>query len=468
MQTELAGASNAHRATHSEDQALDLLYVAGVNHRTAPVSVRERLAIPKGAGRELVKRVVDQFGLAELVALSTCNRTEFYWAATHETCPVELFRMLPAVAPQDLDALEPSIYRHQGKPAAAHLFQVACGLDSLVWGETQILHQVKRGYERSREEGYTGPLLNSLFQRAFQTAKNIHTQTRLGSHQASVPSVALELAEAIFGDLAETFVLVVGTGEIAQLTLEAMRKRGATQYAFVSRTAERAQEWREKSGSEIYTLDQLPEVLPRADILVACTSCTEPVITVQHIDHALAERAQQGRPLLILDLGLPRNVAPDAGEREPVFLHNVDDLQAVVAKNQSRQELEAVKAQQILAEGLDEYCHDCRSRTVASVISLIRSQAEQLGQQELKRALGRLPDLTEKEQEELGLLVHRILGKVLHAPTKVLHKASQNGSGPEAVNWAREFFGLPGPGTNPIPGPLPIPEDPENTSHDRR
>ena len=442
MQAKAADSTTDSSASNEELELLEAVSVAGVNHRTAPVELREKLAIPKGGARTLLDQQADQFGLSEVVALSTCNRTEFYWAGGSDVVPPELFACFPEVGPDGASELEPSVYVHRGREAARHLFNVACGLDSLVWGETQILHQVKKAYERSREETYTGSILNLLFQKTFQVAKEVHTRTRIGAQRASVPSVALELAKAIFEDLSEVFVLVVGTGEIAQLTFDAMLDQGAERYGFVSRTAERAREWGERHNAETWTLEQLPEVLPQTDILVACTSSTEPVISAEAVKSALSARPGLSRPLLILDLGLPRNVEESVSELEQVYLHDVDDLQEVVERSKAQREKEAAKAEIIVAAALEDYDRECRARTASAVIKQIRANARQMGDAELDRSLNRLPDLSPEQRDEVGVLVHRVLGKLLHSPTKALNRASKNGSGREAVDWARQFFGL--------------------------
>lgn len=445
---------------HRFGPRLDGLRMAGLNHRTAPVELRERLAVVKGDGSALLESVHEQFPLKEVVVLSTCNRVEFYWT---ESGPVDGARLIAAVAAQraataeagtpassplsadstGLDAeIASHVYRHEGAQAAGHLFQVAVGLDSLVVGETQILHQVKRAYERSLALGLTGPVLNPLFQKSLQMAKEVHTKTRLTAHQASVPAVALDLAEAIFGDLTSTSVLVVGTGEMAQLTFESLRKRGVQPFAFISRSSERARAWSETHSSPVLTPEALPDVLPRADIVVACTASQQPIVTAEMVRRALAARPGRSRPLLILDLGLPRNVDADVRRIEQVYLHDLDGLEAVVEGNRRRQEREVVAARELLSMGLESYCRECLVWTASSTIQELRARTEGMAREELARSLNRMPDLTEGEREQVGLLVHRILGKVLHGPTRALKEASENGCGVEGVRWARRIFGM--------------------------
>lgn len=424
---------------------VERLRMAGVNHRSAPLELREKLALVKGAAVDTVERLRREVDAAELVAVSTCNRTEFYWAGRDgaEIDPIALFRALPGVDGAVGGQIDGAAYAHSGREAVRHLYRVVCGLDSLVLGETQILHQVKRAYERSAQLRATGPVLNGLFQRAFAVAKEVHTRTRLAADRASIPTVALDVAQAIFEDLSEAFVLVLGTGEIAEVTLEALRKRGAKRIAFVSRTAERAMTWTGSAGAEIGTLDDLPRLLGKADIVVSCTAVEKPVITAAGVQRAMSGAERRGRPLLVLDLGVPRNVEPAVGEIEQVYLRNVDDLEEVVAANRSRQEGSVSAASEIVSSAIEEYCRESRAATAASTIREFRSAAERVAAEELSRTLGRLSlAVSPKDREEVSRLTERLVGKILHPPTEALREASRNGRALEAVEWARRFFGL--------------------------
>lgn len=424
---------------------VERLRTAGVNHRTAPLEVRERLALVKGTAVDIVERLMRTAGTSEFVAVSTCNRTEFYWTAKEdgpEVEPAVLFRALAGGEDLTPGQLADAIYTRSGREVVRHLFQVVSGLDSLVLGETQVLHQVKRAYERSASLRCTGPALNMLFQRSFAVAKEVHTRTNLAENRASVPTVALDLAGAIFEDLAGAHVLVVGTGEIAELTLEALRKRGAKQIVFVSRTADRARDWDGHGGHAIHTIEELPRELGKTDIVVSCTAVERPIITAADVSRTMGDHARHGRPLLILDLGVPRNVEPAAGDVEQVYLRNIDDLEQVVQANRARQEGAVSAAGGIVSAGLEEYCKESRVATAATTIREFRSSAERIAAEEVSRTLGRLSTLSEKDREEVERLAERLVGKFLHPPTEALREASRNGRALEAVEWARKFFGL--------------------------
>jgi glutamyl-tRNA reductase len=430
-------------ATCECNPLVDCLRMAGVNHKSASLAVRELVALPKGGSADFVNELSRKLPIREVVALSTCNRTEFYYASRDPIAPMTLFEALTDGNPRIMSMLAGSLYSAEAGEVAKHLFRVTCGLDSLVLGETQILSQVKRAYERSREQDLTGTSLNLLFQKAFEAAKQVHTRTSLNSHQASIPSVALKLAEAIFDDLSQPFIVVVGTGEIARLTLEALTARGAAKLAFVTRTAERARVWAEiHPGARVGTMDELPELLRRADMVVCATATGKPVITTTMMANALQNRPHRSRPVLLVDLGVPRNIESAAGILEQVFLHNIDDLQAVANKNRARLELEVQKAQKLLAEHLDEYLGHCRGATAGDTISEIRLLARRIADLEMERTMKKMPHLTEREQGEIGELVHRILGKILHEPTQNLRQAVRQEQGVEAVSWARKLFGL--------------------------
>jgi len=422
---------------------IDGLCMAGVNHRSAPLELREKVAVPDGQAQHVMRTLARDLGLDEVLVLSTCNRTEVYWASQEEIEPRRVFQAMPYLEQKDVQKLEPVIYACRAEEAAAHLFSVACGLDSMVLGESQIVAQVKGAYQDSRACGCAGPSLNALFQKSLEVTKKVRTHTSLLSHKASVPSVALGLTKAIFEDLSATYILVIGTGEIARITIESLKKRGAVNLGFVSRSEQRAKDWARKVRSEdAWTMDNLTEALGKADIVVACTSAEEPVITVEMTKRALADRDRPNRPLLILDLGLPRNAEKKVGKIEQVYLYNIDDLQEVVEKNGEKLEAEIKRARHIIDKAVEDYFLECRAATAASTIREIREFARQVAEAELARATNKMTGLNEKDRREMEKMVHRIMGKILHHPSQSLRLASKNGQGDQAISWARKLFGL--------------------------
>jgi glutamyl-tRNA reductase len=351
------------------------LHVAGVDYRSVPVDLRERLTVSKGELRGALERVRAIPGVREAVLLSTCNRTECYWVASDPVDPLSLLQAACAAGEETVREIAPFVRVRSGEEAAGHLFRVACGLDSMVVGETQILHQAKRAYEGANGAGCTGPLLNSLFQKAFESARKVHATTRLAVQRASVPGVALDLASAIFDDLSEVFVLVVGTGEVARLTLEVLRKRGVRRAAFVSRTTEGAMAWEARSSSEVWTLSEIDKVLWKADIVIACTGADRPVLTPREIRTALGMRKGRQRPLLILDLGVPRNVDSSVASLEQVYLRDIDDLGQVVEQRKALQEAEIRAAEGVVREVLKGYLAKVTSRILREQSAALREDS---------------------------------------------------------------------------------------------
>jgi len=436
------------KETRDQVPLVDVLQMAGVNHRTAALALRERVSIPKESAARVMSELRSKLAIKEIVILSTCNRTEFYWTSEKGVDPLQFFRAIPDVDHSTVEKLAGSIYCYSGKDVARHLFEVASGLDSMVIGETQISNQVKNAYEQSRAKSFTGLSLNFLFQKTFETTKKIHSQTGLASHKASIPSVALEFANAIFEDLAGAFVLVIGTGEMAKVTLDALKKRGAVKVGFVTKTEERAACWEGMhQEAEITTLQNIDNVLWQADIIISCTATDEPVITVNQVRQALALRKEPGKPLLILDLGVPRNIPAEVRRLEQVYLRDLDDLQQVVDRNRTELDAEIEKAKAIVEESVSDYLKFCSAATAASTIRELRSSVKDIADKELERALSRLAHLSEEDKKQVEELAHRLLGKFLHNPSERLRVLSGQGDPQTAIELARLLFGL-----DPLPG----------------
>ncbi len=439
---------NAHRQpaeSAADSRKIPLLadlFVVGVNHRTASIDLRDRIAISKDVAGEIQRRIIERFGFAELITVSTCNRTEFYWSGEAVPDSGSIFGLLPNLDKNSEMEASASAYEHSGPDAARHLFEVACGLDSMIVGETQILSQLKRAYETSHKLGYSGICLNFLFQQAFAVAKTVHTETRLSAHRSSVPSVALGLARALFEDLSKPNVLLVGSGEVARITITTLRKRGARQCTVVSRAPERVRQWAQNWNISVLPMSQLDEVLGRADILISCTSGDSPSILATDLQRARHDRADRVRPLLVLDFGVPRNVEDTVRGLEQVYLRNIDDLQAAADRNRALLEDDIAAARRLVSSAVDAFVSECRAATASAAITAVRTKTELLALDEFQHAMGRLSHLSGKDRDEVRALVHRIIGKVLHAPSEALHEASQNGDASAAALWARRLFGL--------------------------
>ena len=322
------------------------LLLLGASHHTTPLAVRERLALCPEKHTALAAALRADAGLSEFCILGTCNRVEIYAVATDLAAAGHLAAAFCRVQGIELDVLEAHAVERRGASAIAHLFAVAAGLDSQMVGETEILGQVKDAYAAARTAGHVGPVLNRVFQKAFQSAKLVRTETSIGEGQVNVATVAVALAERIFGQLRDSRVLVVGAGDIAEKTAKALRSRDAGTLAFANRTAARAEELAREFAGEPLAFAQLGAALARFDIVVSSTAAPDPVLTLRMIAAAMHTRAS--RPLFLIDLALPRDVAPAAAELPNVFLYNLDDLARLAEENIAHRRAEITRARALL------------------------------------------------------------------------------------------------------------------------
>lgn len=324
------------------------LFILGASHRTAPLAVREKLALDETRAADLAARLQQTPGVREFVLLSTCNRVEIYGVAES---PEAFDRLRAALgettgcAAAELTAVAFTRHHHD---AVAHLFAVASGLDSQIIGETEILGQVKQAYDDARSRQWTGPVLNRVFQKTFQAAKYIRTHTAIGSGQTNVATVAVDLAGRIFGELTPCKILVIGAGDIGQKTAQAFQSRGATAITVASRTLARAETAAAQAGGTATGLDELPEAVSAADIVVTSTSSPGYILTPELI--AAASQHRPARPLFLIDLALPRDIDPATAALANVFLYNLDDLAAIAEENLARREAEVARCRAIIAD----------------------------------------------------------------------------------------------------------------------
>jgi glutamyl-tRNA reductase len=401
------------------------LLLVGTSHRLAPVEVRERVALDPDGAAELAARLAAD---DEAVCLSTCNRTEVYLAADD---PAEadgrVIEALTGLAEVEPAELEPYLYRLEGLPTAVHLFRVAAGLDSLVPGEGEILGQVKTAFER----GSAGPLLDRLFSHALHAGKRVRTDTAIAVSPGTTSSAAAALAAQVFGDLRGSRIAIVGAGKIGTLAARRLIKRGAQLTFVANRTAMRREELAVQLGGEPIPLDRIDEAVARADILVSSTSSPELVLTSADVAKAL--QARKGRPLLLIDLAVPRDLDPAINELADCYLYDIDDLEAVVQETLAGREEEFAKAEAIaVAEG-ERFRDWLASLDAVPTIKSVRAQAEAIRRGELAKASARLAGLSERELEAVDSLTSRIVNKLLHEPILQLKEAAaaENRRGPE-------------------------------------
>ncbi len=391
------------------------LLLVGTSHRLSPLEVRERVALDHDGEAALARRIGEG---GEAVCLSTCNRTELYLAAADTDAAGE--RATAALA--DLGGiprgeLEPYLYRLEQDAAATHLFRVAAGLDSLVPGEGEIQGQVRSAYER----GAVGPLLDRLFRHALHTGKRVRTETAIGESPASVASAAAALAAQVFGDLAGRRILVIGAGKIGDLAARNLVGRGAQLLFVANRTVDRATSLAERFGATALPLDTVEQELAGTDIVVSSTSARGQILSADQVRRALPKR--KGRPLLLVDLAVPRDLDPAIKELPGCFLYDIDDLQSVVEETLSGRRGEAIRAEAIVAAEGDRFSEWLGSRDIVPAISSLRERAEAIRRGELAKASPRLAGLSEPERNAVESLTNQIVNKLLHQPIMRLKEA---------------------------------------------
>jgi len=410
------------------------LIAVGANFRTAPLEVREKFAYGGSEVGGLLSRI-RAAGAREAALLSTCNRTELY-VIDSDTDPVPAFwNELSDRLGEDARRFG---YVRRDREAAAHLFRVASGLDSMIIGEAQIQGQVRDAWERSRAQ--SGVALNRLFQSALSVASRVRIETGVGRGAASVSSAAVQLAKQIFGSLRGRRAMVLGAGEMAELALECLVKEGVRAAIVANRTYERAAELAERHGATALHYEACWSDLAGVDVVITSTSSPHPVVRADHITPTLTARGD--RPLCILDIALPRNVDPEVRKLRNVFLYDLDDLRAVVAATLGRRHEELPTAERLLSDEVERYWTWLAGLASVPVLTTLRGAMEQVREQELAGALRRLSHLSPADREAVEHLSRSLMNKFLHSPSVRLRAAAANGRGLGVVDAARYLFAL--------------------------
>jgi glutamyl-tRNA reductase len=414
----------------------------GLNHTSAPIQLRERLAFDE----EQIRAALSRFAcghiasaLSELIVISTCNRIELY-AASNGLALAELEAFLSDARGMSLAELQPYLYRFEDLDAAGHLFDVAAGLDSLVIGEPQILGQITRALELARGQNTAGPLLNRLFQAAIHAGKRARTETAISRNPASVSSLAASVAEKTLVHIKTASVVVLGAGEMAELTVEALRKRGVEKILVINRTLERAHNLAERWGAASATFEFLQGSLCEADILISSTGAPHIVLDAKMVSHAMQARAE--RALVLIDIAVPRDIDPDAANIPHVKLFDIDGLNAQLEDSLTRRMDEVPLVKSILEEELLEFQVYLKSLEMLPIIADIHQQAEEIRIAELDKTLRRMPGLTDLERDRIEALTQSLVKKILDRPTRRLRDESTCPHGPQYATVARTLFGL--------------------------
>jgi glutamyl-tRNA reductase len=414
----------------------------GLNHITAPISLREKLALDENVVRIALARLACGHvasSLTELIIISTCNRVELY-ATSSQPAFAGLEGFLSDVTGVPVNQFIPHTYRFQNMEAVRHLFEVAAGLDSLVIGEPQILGQVTRALELARGQSTAGSVLNRLFQAAIHAGKRTRTETAISRNPASVSSLAASLSERAVYKISEAQIVILGAGEMAELAVEALRKRGAQKILVVNRTLERARDLVQRWDAQATTFENILPALTSADILISSTGAPHTLISAQMVEAAMRQRME--RPLVLIDIAVPRDIDPDAANHPHVTLYDMDNLNAKLEHSLAERMAEVPRVKAILAEELDLFGEYWRSLDMLPLIADIRQNAEAIRQTELEKTLRRLPDLTEAERNHIEAMTQALVKKLLHAPTNRLRAEASTPHASEIAALARSLFNL--------------------------
>jgi glutamyl-tRNA reductase len=417
------------------------LLALGVSHKTAPLDLRERLSLTEGRAVGALHELTAAEGIHEAAAISTCNRTELYLVVSDpveaESTALGVLTRQAEIRPTELLG---HLYSLRGGEAAHHLFQVTAGLDSMIVGEAEIQGQVKRAYELALVEGATGPILNRLFRGALAAGGRVREETAIGERGASIPSVAVELARRTLGDLSEKRVLVVGAGETAELVAKALVARGVATVFVANRHYDRAIGLAQRFGGDAVRFEELPEQLAAADIVVSATNSPHHIVERDGLEQVMETR--DGRPLLLVDIAVPRDIEPECREIAGVSLHDIDDVQQIVERNMSGREAEARRAEPILAAELDRFERWLGSLEVVPTIASLRERADETARRVLAENEGRWEELSDADRERLGAMARAIVARLLHEPTVRMKRSAGSDSAYLYVSALRELFGL--------------------------
>lgn len=413
------------------------LLAFGINHKTAPVEIREKIAFSPEKVSEALRDLVSKSHINEAVILSTCNRTEVYCGLDMPANDAVLewlsdFHQLP------LEAISPYIYAHSDGDAVQHILRVASGLDSLVLGEPQILGQIKEAYMTANQAGVIGTQLNRLFQHTFAVAKQVRTDTAIGASPVSVAFAAVTLAKQIFSDLSAHTVLLIGAGETIELVARHLREVGVSKLIVANRTVERANELAKVFNAEAIRLNAIPDYLARADIIITSTASPLPILGKGAIERAIKQRKH--RPMFMVDIAVPRDIEPEVSELSDVYLYTVDDLHEVIEENRKSRQEAALQAEDIIATQVDHFMGWLKSLDAVDAIRAYRDKAQQIQDDVLSNARRQL--LAGKDpQEVMNELARLLTNKLTHQPSVNMKHAAYHGD-EELLKSACRLLGL--------------------------
>ena len=415
------------------------IVVMGINHRSAPLDVIERVSIADDVLPKALSGLVLRDNVRETVVLSTCNRTEVYVVAEKfHGAYADVRDFFCEISGLSADELHPHFYSQHDEVAVAHLFDVACGLDSVVIGESEILGQVKIAWEKARDQATARTTLNLLFRHAVEVGKRARTETAIGSSTASISHAAVEMARESLGSLSGRRMLVVGAGDMGTGIARALSGAGATDIVVLNRSTERAARLAERVGAVVGEFSDLATALSSADVVLTCTGSGEIIITEQMV----TESRKSAKPLLIVDIAMPRDVEHSVGRLSGVTLRDLDDLRDWAQTGIEARQLEVEQVREIIAHEVERFGQDLVARQAAPLIAELHERAEAIRQAEIDRYLSRLGDLTEAQREDIEVLTKAIVAKLLHSPSMQLKNSAGTPQGERIAAALRDLFDI--------------------------
>lgn len=417
------------------------LILVGVNHKTTPVEIREKLAFTKGKIEESVDRLFNFPDIIEHTILSTCNRVEIYARANCQDSAIKAIKQFICdfheVSPVEL---EDHFYSYRNEEAVEHLFRVSSSLDSMILGEAQILGQVKDAYSLAKDLRSTGLVLNQLFEKAFSLAKKVREETGIAERSVSISSAAVELAQKIFDDLENRTVMLVGTGEMAELAAKHLISYGVKTIYVTSRTYDRAVNLARTLNGSALDFEAFKNELHRADIVITSTSAPNFIIKKEMVEKAIHER--KNKPIFFIDIAVPRDIEPDVNDLENIYLYDIDDLHVVVSANMKEREKEADNAMNLISQEVTKFNNWVGTLDAVPTIVEIRKKAENIRMQEIEKTLKKVSYLSEDDKKLLRQMSSSIVNKILHKPTIKLKQKTQSEDGHVYLKAIRHLFHL--------------------------
>jgi glutamyl-tRNA reductase len=417
------------------------LLALGISHKTAPVALRERLAFSEREASDFMREATATAEVHEAVVISTCNRTEVYLVVGGDLVQAEsdVLGLLARRAEIRPTELADAMYSPRNCDAARQLYRVTAGLESMIIGEAEIQGQVRRAHEAAMRAGCAGAFSNRLFAAALTTGKRVRSETDIGSSRVSVPSVAVDLALSVLGDLKDRHVVILGAGETSELTARALAEQGAGTIFVANRHADRALSLAQRFGGSVVGLDKLPDQLVRADIVLSSTASPHPIVGREELELVMAER--DGRALLLIDIAVPRDVDPACGELDGVSLYDIDDLQAVIARNLDTRAQQTPQALEIVEEEIRRFARWLGQLDALPTVSALRSHGSDIVEQVLAENSGRWESASPRDLARVEAIARAVMSRLLHEPTIRLRSLSED-RGHASLELVRELFGL--------------------------